>query len=302
MRPAAQLHAQTPLFTVLRHGEAEIVGPAAVVQVVVVEVDGGIQVRRALPVALAVAPRGTLHGACRQVHEPAVQSVGSGVLDLHRGHAAGEVPGAQPAIAGASILPLKQRRAGRSAALSAPMNTGCAASIERPSAVVLASPSSSTGESTLQGLLPHPHHAGRRDRPRPRRDTRSDCAASCPRRRAHRRIPAPCRRVSAPARSLRPGLFLARQRAARSRSAVRPRAGSARSTLRPQGRRAASRRQRARSARRSPARRAAGARRSGRRTARTRPRAPAPVRRDWDRRARCAPAWRCTVPVPRSRP
>jgi hypothetical protein len=65
---------------------------------------------------------------------------------------------AKPATVGASILPLKQRRAGRSAALSAPMNTGWAASIARPCApgamVVLASPSSSTAKARFKGCWP----------------------------------------------------------------------------------------------------------------------------------------------------
>ena len=92
MRPAAQLDAVDAASHVLGNREAEIVGPAAIVQVVVVEMDGGVLMRRCLPVALLAGPRRALHGAGRQVHQPAVQPVRPAILDLHGGHAAGEVP------------------------------------------------------------------------------------------------------------------------------------------------------------------------------------------------------------------
>ena len=93
VRTAAQLHAVDAAPHVLRDGEAEIVGPAAIVQVVVVEMDGGVMMRRGLPVALRAGPRRALHGPRRQVDQLSVQAVGAGVLDLHRIAAAGEVPG-----------------------------------------------------------------------------------------------------------------------------------------------------------------------------------------------------------------
>ena len=61
---------------------------------------------------------------------------------------------ATPAMRGASILPLKQRCAGRSAAASAPIRIGCCASSARAAAVVLASPSSSTAKARFKGCWP----------------------------------------------------------------------------------------------------------------------------------------------------
>ena len=61
---------------------------------------------------------------------------------------------ATPAIRGASILPLKQRCAGRSAADSAPIRIGCGASRASDGAVVLASPSSSTAKARFSGCWP----------------------------------------------------------------------------------------------------------------------------------------------------
>ena len=58
--------------------------------------DGGVEVRRPLPVAFAAMPGRPLHGAGRQIDQPAVQAVGAGVLDFERVHAAGEVPGGEP--------------------------------------------------------------------------------------------------------------------------------------------------------------------------------------------------------------
>ncbi len=67
----------------------------------------------------------------------------------------------RPAIAGASILPLKQRRAGRSAALSAPIEHRLRRvdrkALSRRARLALVV----DGERALQGLLAHPHHAGR---------------------------------------------------------------------------------------------------------------------------------------------
>src|SRR5260370_1059948 len=50
MRPAAQLDAVDAASHVLGNREAEIVGPAAIVQIVVVKMDGGILMRRGLRV------------------------------------------------------------------------------------------------------------------------------------------------------------------------------------------------------------------------------------------------------------
>ena len=55
--------------------------------------DRRVVVRRAGPVAFRAGPGRTLHGAGRQVDQFSVQGVRAGVLDLHRVHAAGEVPG-----------------------------------------------------------------------------------------------------------------------------------------------------------------------------------------------------------------
>jgi hypothetical protein len=61
---------------------------------------------------------------------------------------------ATPAMRGASILPLKQRCAGRSAAASAPMKIGCGASSTSVGTVEAASPSSSTAKARFSGCWP----------------------------------------------------------------------------------------------------------------------------------------------------
>src|SRR6266508_3664312 len=160
VRAAAQLHAINATLHVLRHGEAEIVGPAAVVQVVVVEVDGGVHVRRTLPVALGVVPRRTLHGARRQVYKLAVQAVGPDVLDLERAHAAGKVPGGEARDARRLDLAVEAAprraiaRALRADEYRLPGLDGEAGRGRARLALVV------DGEGTLQRLLAHAHHAG----------------------------------------------------------------------------------------------------------------------------------------------
>ena len=62
---------------------------------------------------------------------------------------------ARPAIAGASILPLKHRMAGRSAAASAPIRTGFGTSIlSSVRALIVASPSSSIAWARFSGCWP----------------------------------------------------------------------------------------------------------------------------------------------------
>lgn len=61
---------------------------------------------------------------------------------------------AKPWIRGASILPLKQRRAGRSVAASAPIITGAAACRDRLDALPAASPSSSVPKARASGCWP----------------------------------------------------------------------------------------------------------------------------------------------------
>ena len=136
---------------------------------------------------------------------------------------------AKPAIVGASILPLKQRRAGRSArALRADEHR--LRGIDREAlrrrarfALVV------DGEGALQGLLADPHHAGGGIGRGPDAIPGAIAQLLADRRPRAAASPAPCRRASAPARSPRRSW----RRGARSRSAVRPRAGSARSALRP---------------------------------------------------------------------
>ena len=90
---AAQLHAVDAAPHVLRDGEVEIVGPAAVVQIVVVEMNRGVVMRRPGPVALRAGPGRALHGPRRQVDQPAVQPIGRDIEDLLRGNAEREIPG-----------------------------------------------------------------------------------------------------------------------------------------------------------------------------------------------------------------
>ena len=69
---------------------------------------------------------------------------------------------ATPAMRGASILPLKQRCAGRSVAASAPIRTGCGASSARRGRRRAGLALVVDGEGALQGLLADAQHAGRR--------------------------------------------------------------------------------------------------------------------------------------------
>ena len=78
----------------LRAGEGEIDLPARVVDVVLVEVDRAVLLRRVLPVHLAAVPAPAGDGAGRQVDQAAVQSVGGEIGRPRRLDALGEVPGA----------------------------------------------------------------------------------------------------------------------------------------------------------------------------------------------------------------
>ena len=219
-----------------------------------------------------------------------MQAVGAGVLDLHACPCGGRSPRrAKPAMRGASILPLKQRRAGRSvAALRADQDRLCRVERERwrgraRLALVV------DGEGALQGLLADAQHAGRGIGAGPDAIPERDAQLLAGRRRARRRIssampsgvstsakPAPVAAIAARDHGLRPVL-----RQGRPDQRLDGKRGGQRHVAR-----------RPRSAHRSRARHAAGARRSGRRTGRIGPRASGRRRRDWDRRARCAPAWR----------
>ena len=76
----------------LRHRVGEVRRPAAVVQVVVVEVDGAVLLRRVAPAHLAPRPVGPHHGARREVHQLAVEPVRSHVDRAGARRVPGEVP------------------------------------------------------------------------------------------------------------------------------------------------------------------------------------------------------------------
>ena len=65
----------------LRHGEGEIALPAAVVEVVIVKMDGTVMSRVVHPVVLAAVPGVSLHGPGREIDGGAVPAVWR---DIHR--------------------------------------------------------------------------------------------------------------------------------------------------------------------------------------------------------------------------
>jgi hypothetical protein len=79
----------------LRHGELEIGFPAAIAEVVGVEMDGGVVGRRVAPVHLGAGPVGAGHGAGRGVDEHAMAGLQAGVGDGLGGDVEGKIPGGQ---------------------------------------------------------------------------------------------------------------------------------------------------------------------------------------------------------------
>ncbi len=77
---------------VVRHRELEVGGPARVVHVVVVEVDGRVLARGVAPAHLAPRPARAGHRARGQVHEPAAEAMRAHVGDREPVDAPGEVP------------------------------------------------------------------------------------------------------------------------------------------------------------------------------------------------------------------
>ncbi len=76
----------------LGHAEREVGQPAAVVDVVVVEMDGAILLRRQSPVHLCAVPVPALHGAGRQVDDLAVVPAGREIADARGRRVLREVP------------------------------------------------------------------------------------------------------------------------------------------------------------------------------------------------------------------
>ena len=77
---------------VLRHREVEVGGPARVVEVVLVEVDGRVLARGVAPAHLAPRPARAGDRAGGQVHQPPAEAVGADVDDVEPVDAPGEVP------------------------------------------------------------------------------------------------------------------------------------------------------------------------------------------------------------------
>src|SRR5439155_12525214 len=77
---------------VVRNGEREARLPPGVLEVVVVEVDGGVLVRRGVEVDVPAAPAASGYGAAGLVDEGAVVAARD-VHDHRSGHGSGEVPG-----------------------------------------------------------------------------------------------------------------------------------------------------------------------------------------------------------------
>ena len=242
VRAAAQLHAVDAALQVLRHREAEVVGPAAVVQVVVVEMDRAVVMRRALPVALGAGPGRALHRARRQVDQLAVQAVGAGVLDLHRLHAAGEIPGRDAGdrrrLDLAVEAALRRPVAGRPPRRSGSAARRRARAAPAPSCWPRPRRRRQRRASAAAGRPAACRCAGRRS---PRRDTRCERAASCrpttwasphlstmPSGVSTSAKPAPVLRVAARDHGLR-----SVGRAGSARSALRPTAPAAASRPRP---------------------------------------------------------------------
>ena len=75
------------------HLEGEVRLPAAVVEVVVVEVDGGVVLRRVAPAHLLASPARALHSPRGDVHQLSMQTVRPHVHDALARGLAGEIPG-----------------------------------------------------------------------------------------------------------------------------------------------------------------------------------------------------------------
>ena len=78
-----------------RHGPFEIDVPAGVVEVVVVEVDGAVFMRRVAPAHLFPGKIPAGHAARRQIDDLAVAVMGRAVGNRDRGDVAGKIPGAE---------------------------------------------------------------------------------------------------------------------------------------------------------------------------------------------------------------
>ena len=91
---------------IVRHGPGEIRLPVAIAQIVGVEMDRAVVVRRMTPALLAPAPARADHRARRHVHQPAVARVRTDVVDRLGVDAVRKIPACQQ-VAGKRL----QRRA-----------------------------------------------------------------------------------------------------------------------------------------------------------------------------------------------
>jgi hypothetical protein len=88
-----------------RDGQGEAGPPAGVVEVVVVEVDGPVLLRRPAPVHLAAVPVVACDGALGRVHGAAVPVIGRAIGHAVGGNVGGEIPEADRVLGGDPCAP-----------------------------------------------------------------------------------------------------------------------------------------------------------------------------------------------------
>ena len=99
----AQAHRVHAAPEPVRHGVREVGGPPAVVEVVVVEVDGAVLTGRVAPAGLLARPARAHHGARREVHQLPVKPARPHVHRASAGGLPAEVPGRHQVAAGGAV-------------------------------------------------------------------------------------------------------------------------------------------------------------------------------------------------------
>ena len=92
-RLAGEMERVGAALQLVRDGPGEIGIPAAIVEIAIVELDGGVVLRGVAPAHFSTGPAGANHGACRKVDELAVAGLRAGIGDDLRRNADREIPG-----------------------------------------------------------------------------------------------------------------------------------------------------------------------------------------------------------------
>ncbi len=95
---------------IVGNGQRQARGPARVVEVIVVKVNGPVLLRRAAPVHLATIPVVAGHRAFRRVHRPSVKQIRGPIDHSHRPYVGGEVPDGDRVGVGRARAPCRRCR------------------------------------------------------------------------------------------------------------------------------------------------------------------------------------------------